>query len=351
MRKMHLFVTVGLFILLTTFLFLPSVFQAEENRLSDINADQNSRTTLAPVNLLLLSIKAGTCDNDTDCNDGDICTLDSCSKGVCSNTVIINCGVNPVESSVFYAGFESGNIDADVGREFAQTSSSDFFVLANPAPSAVNPTSLVLKAETTHPGNIRAEYHAPRMETDEKTYIYAWKEYVPSNFFTDKNIYWVGIGQWKTWPCEDGSVNEEYAIYSDLICPGAGIFNHRLVFEDPLEQEFMFRAEPDCESYHHDLGLGAWHAYVLEIYWTNTNQGFYNLYMDGVLVKARSQLKTLFDQFPEDGSCDMYWGMGIYASWADEGAGIIEYYLDDMAVFDVADGVTVEQVLIWQGFE
>lgn len=348
MRKLHLFVAAGLFILLTAFLFLPDVFQAEEIRVSNIHADHDSRAVLTPVNFLLGAKQGSACDVDTDCNDGDICTLDSCSGGVCANTPVENCRLNPLESSLFYAGFESGSIDADVGSEFAQTSFSDFLVLANPAPSSRNQSNMVLKAQTTNQGNIRAEYHAQRLETDEKTYIYAWKEFVPSDFFADKNINWVGIGQWKTWPCEDGSVNEEYKIYSDLICPGAGIFNHRLVFEDPLEQEFMFRAEPDCESYHHDLGLGAWHAYVLEIYWTNTDQGFYNLHMDGVLVKARSQLKTLFDQFPADGSCNMYWGMGIYASWSDAGAGILEYYLDDMAVFDVADGITVEQVLAWQ---
>ena len=42
-------------------------------------------------------------------------------------------------------------------------------------------------------------------------------------------------------------------------------------------------------------------------------------------------------------------GLGIYADWIDTGAGTIDYYLDDMAIFDIDDGVTIDDVLAWQG--
>ena len=40
--------------------------------------------------------------------------------------------------------------------------------------------------------------------------------------------------------------------------------------------------------------------------------------------------------------------MGEYVEWIDLGVGSLVYYLDDMAIFDVDDGVTIEEVLAWQ---
>ena len=253
----------------------------------------------------------------------------------------------------FLASFEAGSQAPDVGTEFAQStgggvSHPEFFsVVDNPAPSQANPSDKVLLISVSVDGYTRAEYHANRMDTQEKTYIYAWKEFFPSDFNVGVGYVWnsYGIGQWKTWPCE--VCNDDYA---DDICGGCGgIFNDRLVSKDEIHR-FRFRAEPDCNTYYMPLEKGAWHSFALEIYWTKSSNGYYRLYNNGVLAEEQEGVKTLFDSFIP-GTCDIMWGMGLYMNWKMilGGATSLDYYLDDMAYFDTDDGITIDEVLEWQG--
>lgn len=299
-----------------------------------------------------LDVDCPECKLSSQCDDGNASTIDICDDSVCIHTSNNSLGYS---SSVFYASFESGSINADVGTEFAQQqtggsdSNIDFFsIVDNPAPSHTNPSDKVLFISINVPGyNTRAEYHTQQMETDEKTYIYTWKEFFPSYFGEGVDNIWSSyvVGQWKTWPCE---VCADHAAF---ICGGCGgIFNERdlSVYEEIFD--FRFRAEPDCDNYNTPMEKGAWHAFALEIYWTNTSNGFYNLYQDGELIHSKSQVKTLFDYFIPGTypGCNMRWGMGLYMSWLDADAGSLDYYLDDMAVFDEDDGVTIEDILQWQ---
>jgi hypothetical protein len=248
----------------------------------------------------------------------------------------------------FLASFESGSIAADVGNEFTQATGGRFSVVDNPSVSPTNPSEKVLLTSIIEEGHRRAEYHAPRMPTREKIYIYAWKELFPTNFTEGVHLNWTSysVGQWKTWPCE--YYGSGIYDFKDEICRGGGIFNHRLITKS-FEHEFSFRAMPDCNTYLLPMERGQWHAFALEIYWTNSTNGYYNLYKDGELVESQAGVKTLFDGFIPQ-TCDMMWGMGLYASWSSTGASSIDYYLDDMAVFDLEEGVSVEEVLEWQGY-
>ena len=114
--------------------------------------------------------------------------------------------------------------------------------------------------------------------------------------------------------------------------------------------EFRLRAEPDCNLVEGvPLEHGTWVSFAMEVYWTTTNDGYYRIYRNGVLVEDISGIRTMIDSFDGDNCAMIRLGMGIYATWIDTGAGTVDYYLDDLAIFDVDDGVTIEQVLQWQG--
>lgn len=247
----------------------------------------------------------------------------------------------------FLASFESGSLAPDVGIEFAQQSGGSFAVVDNPSVSQANPSEKVLLTSLINGGR-RAEYHAPRMPTQEKTYIYAWKELFPTDFGEGVNLGWghYGVGQWKTWPCQYKGL--DVYDFSDEICNGGGIFNHRLITKT-YEHEFSFRAKPDCNEVFLPMERGEWHAFALEIYWTDSSAGYYNLYKDGQLVESQAGVKTLFDGFVPQ-TCDMMWGMGLYAAWSSTEVSSLNYYLDDMAVFDVDEGASIDDVLEWQGY-
>ena len=254
------------------------------------------------------------------------------------------------------ATFESGSYDPDIGSRLPQgqhvfdeeNNISQFHleyttIVDNPVPSERNPSSKVFKSYVPQQGYIRAEYEASSVPTEEKTHIYAWKEYLPSATFDNVDFHFLALGQWKTYPCTN----------TDSMCGGGGIFNDRsLILGDPDQLGYRFRAEPDCHEPAHDFPKDVWTSYALEVYWTNTNNGYYSLFQDGELLFEQSDIKTLFDGF-EAGSCDMKWALGVYSRWwsAGDGTEDITYYLDDMAIFDRDHGVTIDEVLAWQGWD
>lgn len=257
----------------------------------------------------------------------------------------------------FLATFESGSFSPDIGsrlvlgqhvfdeeNDISQYHLEYTTIVDNPAPSERNPSAKVFKSHVPQQGYIRAEYEATHVATEGKTHIYAWKEYLPSTTFDGVDFYWLSLGQWKTYPCG------EYGGWGDSICGGGGIFNDRdlQLDPDPDQIRLRFRAEPDCYEPTHAFAKDVWTSYALEVYWTNTTAGYYRLYQDGVLLFEKVGIKTLLDNF-EPGACDMKWAMGVYSNWWSTGAKDITYYLDDMAIFDLDHGVTIEEVLTWQG--
>jgi hypothetical protein len=202
--------------------------------------------------------------------------------------------------AVFKSTFESGSTAADTGTEnIDNRNGGSMSVVSNPFTGNCNPSDGVLEVVAPSGSSVRAEYHTQRLPTDEKTYIYTWKQFIPDDLLTDRLVSWLLLSQWKTYPCESGGE------LADDICFEAGIFNDIKLNGNLLE--YRFRAIPDC---HHVITpledvSGNWHTFVEEVYWTNTENGYYRLYRDGDLISAKSNIKTLFDNFILDGSCNI----------------------------------------------
>lgn len=177
-------------------------------------------------------------------------------------------------------------------------------IVANPHVDAINGASNVMRCRVSNGGK-RAEYSSPRLITNETKRVYRWMYYIPTNLPVS-DLGWIVLSQWKTWPCSACSTTHD-----DVICGGcSGIFDE--VRGENGEFEVNWRAEPDCNTWTSTLVKGEWVSFVMDIYWTNSSNGYAKLWMNGTLVKNLSNIKTLFDSFPSDGSCNIYWAIGLY---------------------------------------
>lgn len=247
---------------------------------------------------------------------------------------------------IFSSNFEDQNTDAEIGSEFLEyDANGSFDVVANPSSESRNNSSYVMKVSLGQ-GKGRAEYSTQNMETNEKKYIYTWKRYHASNMYTDINVGWMLFNQWKTWPCEAApTALPEYEEYDDYICGMGGIFNE-LDWINNTTISYWSRAYPDCQEDAVTMPTGSWQTFVLEVYWTNTDNGYFRIWKNDVLFGQGDNMKTLFDEFLE-GTCDIYWSNGLYAYWDKTGGSSQDYlvaYVDDIAVYDVDDGYDIDDV-------
>jgi hypothetical protein len=254
---------------------------------------------------------------------------------------------------VFEATFESGNLTPDVGGSelINENNGGTISVVDNPYLQGANTSSKVMMPTIPPGSSVRAEYHnGTRLEMDEKSYIFIWKELFPTDYLAGADVSWLVYAQWKTWPCgeyDNPSVAPyDTADYATHICGGGGIFNDiEMDAGDLYSYDIRFRAEPDCNNLLLSNDQGVWHTFIEEIYWTNTSNGYYRIYKNGQLLLSVDNVKTLFDEFPADlGICDLYWGLGLYATWADAGQSAMSVYIDDMRIYDKDDGVEVSHI-------
>jgi hypothetical protein len=249
------------------------------------------------------------------------------------------------QTATFLSNFEDQNIDPEIGSSAFETGTSGGYqIVANPHPDTYNSSNYVLKVYTEPGIGGRAEYRVQRMETNEKKYIYTWKRFFPKDMWTDVEHWFCSQNQWKTWPCESGG-SGDYAIYDSLICKGAGIFNDMSLYVDNTG-DYRSRAFPNCNYDFVFMQEGIWHEFTLEIYWTNTDNGYYRIWRNDTLFGYSNNMKTLFDEFPED-DCNIYWTTGLYTGWAKTGGETTDSliaYLDDIAVYDIDSGYTITDV-------
>jgi hypothetical protein len=109
---------------------------------------------------------------------------------------------------------------------------------------------------------------------------------------------------------------------------------------------FRWRAEPDCYEHTVPLIQGEWFHFQQEIYWTNDNDGYFKLWMNGEMVREESGIKTLFDNF-RTGDCNLYWSVGIYSSWSGSREEI-SLYIDNIEIWDTSgvEGIIGEEVSV-----
>lgn len=231
---------------------------------------------------------------------------------------------------MFKATFEGKSLAADVGKSFAQSDSHGLLeVVPNPSPDDMNNSAYVLRSAIEQSPKARAEFSnatSTRYPTEGETHIYTWKRYYLKNMFKDINLIWLLVAQWKTWPCEKNGEHGEY------ICPGGAIFND-IDFESCETEEFRFRALPDCNDIYVDVEEGVWEKYTMIIYWSNSNDGYYHLFKNDKLIGGETGVKTIYDHFPKDHSCDIYFTLGLYSGWSSQTKDSLSIYIDDFIVY------------------
>lgn len=270
-----------------------------------------------------------------------------------------------IPGGFFVTTFENGLNRPEVGNTPLINTSGEATLAAvdNPYVDNCNGSAKVLEVTSTPSDpayKTRAEFHnSPRMPIHQKSYIYTWKLYLPENFLEGADVEWLSLSQWKTWPCgrfdspspsdypADSPINYSEIDYHQYICEGGGIFNDFSYKPSTGEFDFSFRARPDCAHSVHRPIEGQWNTYVLDIHWTDTDEGYYKLFLNGKILFKAENVKTLFDLFPGANgysTCDMYWGLGVYARWLSSTRTNLKAYFDDMAVYDKDMGATLLQV-------
>jgi hypothetical protein len=200
-------------------------------------------------------------------------------------------------------------------------------VVANPNKDQYNLSEKALLCQT--PANYhRSEFSSPRFPTVEKTYVYQWSYFMPTDFYTNCNIEYIFMADWKTWPCSDGDG------WGNEICSGGGIYNDIQLNGQKFTWPFRWRAAPDCKEQNFTFELGKWYSFQEEIYWTNTQKGYQRLWMNGKIVREDTNFKTLLDRF-NAGTCDIYWSLGFYGVWTGSKP-LAGLYIDNLKIYDTS---------------
>ena len=274
-----------------------------------------------------------------------------------------------IPGGFFISTFENGTANPEVGDNplLGIEGGASLGAVDNPFKDSCNGSNKVLEVISVPSDTVyktRAEYHSsPRMPLYEKRYIYTWKQYFPKDFLDGVDIDWLSFSQWKTWPCgyfdspstdnypSDSPINYSEIKYDQYICEGGGIFNefgYKPSTEEPYyELSVYFRARPDCAYLTHKPIEGQWNTYILEVYWTNSDKGYFKLFLNGEILAKAENIKTLYDFFPGlmgYSTCDMYWGLGAYSRWSSSSKSSFKVYFDDIAVYDMDLGATLLQI-------
>ncbi|MBN2529014.1 MAG: heparin lyase I family protein [Deltaproteobacteria bacterium] len=276
-----------------------------------------------------------------------------------------NSDPNSILGSIFVSTFENGTASPDVGDSplINIEGGASLGTVDNPFVDNCNGSNTVLEVVSVPNGSsakTRAEYHnSPRLPLNEKRYIYAWKQYFPKDFLAGADIAWMSFSQWKTWPCgwydspsttdypADSPVNYSEIQYNQYICEGAGIFNDLSYIPSRRQLSFSARARPDCAYLEHVPMEEQWNTYNLEMYWTNSDKGYFKLFLNGKILAEAENIKTLYDYHPGlEGyaTCDMYWALGVYSSWTSSSRSDVKVYFDDISIYDMDLGATLQQV-------
>jgi polysaccharide lyase-like protein len=234
-----------------------------------------------------------------------------------------------LHAEIFYlVDFEDGSTDASVGSSNHETIGGSISAVSNPDPDNTNNSSMVGRCSVpSSDSKVRAELSSQRLVTEGQTYRYRWSYYIPTGFFDGATINWFVNSQWKTWPCEVCNPD-----YDPAICGGCGGIFDEVRVVDEQWWEFRWRAEPDCHEHTESVIFGQWVRFEMLVKWTKDSSGYVRLWRDGVLIKSLDDIRTLFTSFEND-RCDMYWSIGLYASWTGT-SDSLELYIDDIEISD-----------------
>ena len=234
----------------------------------------------------------------------------------------------------FKVDFEDGTTNASVGKSRKELQSGAIDAVPNPHPDAVNSSTTVARVRSIKSSSkTRAEFASQRLPTNGETLRYRWSMYFPKGMLDNVTITWLSAAQWKSWPCEVCKPK-----YDPAICGGCGGIFNEIGVKQKKDWHFRWRAEPNCEDHNEPITYGSWVRFEMLIYWTKGTKGYVKLWRNGKLVKSYTNIRTLFTSF-EDGTCDIYWAVGLYTKWSGSPA-TMDAYIDDI---EISDDVTPPQ--------
>lgn len=238
---------------------------------------------------------------------------------------------------IYQVDFEKGSCAAEIGTSRLETGTSDttkhgtILAVDNPAPSMANNSSKVGRCQTPS-GYVRAELSSQRLPVVGKTYIYKWSYYFPTDFFLNDSLKWLLITQFKTYPCGQ-------SLFPQQICGNGGIFNE-ISLTSSRNMVLHFRAQPDCYYDTTSLKTGQWISFVMEIKWTKSDSGYCVVFVDHQKTFEQHDFKTLYDSLSENGSCNMYWSVGMYASWFGT-RDSLAFFIDNLEIWKKTQDITL----------
>jgi len=131
----------------------------------------------------------------------------------------------------------------------------------------------------------------------------------------------------------------------DTIAYGGGIFNDlvKSASDDSSEYNFRVRAIPDEALVPFQINIGQWMSFTYEVFWTQSNTGYWRLWKDGELLAAADNVKTLPDSYDPAEDDFLHFKTGLYNKWNDPEIDNLSLYFDDLELY-IGDDVSVQDV-------
>jgi len=229
-------------------------------------------------------------------------------------------------------------------------------VVPNPLKSGANPSNYVAVSHTFRSNPLpdqtdcqKSEYMlstADGLATDQH-HIMKWKL-----LFTNSNIVeiedivwdWMSFNQIHTgaakYPNGPGTTETD-----DTIAEGGGIYNDLVKShtDDPSLYRFRYRAIPDDETVPFNINIGQWMSFTYEIFWTQSDTGYWRIWKDGELLAYADNVKTLPDSYDPATDDFLQFKTGLYNKWDDPQIERLSLYFDDLELY-IGEDIRVEDV-------
>jgi hypothetical protein len=137
-------------------------------------------------------------------------------------------------------------------------------------------------------------------------------------------------------------IHQGYELYDGGACQnggsiayGGGIFNdHAKVLgsSNPAEYEFKYRAMPDSSRVPYTVDIGKWMTFTYEIFWTQSDTGYWRLWKDGQLLDSAYNVQTVADCGTVDDDF-LQFKVGQYNKWDDSEIDSLSVFFDDIELY------------------
>ncbi|SLM28204.1 hypothetical protein MTBBW1_1280007 [Desulfamplus magnetovallimortis] len=251
--------------------------------------------------------------------------------------------LEPVKFSNFWAVWgNNGNAYSEVVENPVKSgfNTSDYVGVSHTFPSLPPPDSTDCdKSEyvlTAADGLVTDQHHIMRWKLLFTDDAIVEIEDIVWNWMSFNQIH-PGVGKYPS-PGQSGETD-------DTIAYGGGIFNDlkKADEDDPYVYNFRYRAVPDEEIVPFRINIGEWMSFTYEIFWTQSDNGFWRVWKDGELLASAYNVKTLPDSYDPAEDDFLHFKTGLYNKWDDPEIDSLSLYFDDIELY-IGDNIQVEDV-------